>query len=185
MRDLTGRVVKLEKHYFAHGGLADIYRGNWTHSDGQTQVVAIKVIRESWTSPEHLRKLNRRLTREGNLWSQLCHPAVVPFYGVSYDLGRPGSPSLISPYYQNGNISTYLQRNPGADRLKLVCEVAVGLSYLHSPQIHMVHGDIKASNILVSDDGCALLADFGLTRVLEHSGMTTNIGGEFPPFTLR
>ena len=50
-------------------------------------------------------------------------------------------------------------------------EAASAISYLH--QCGIIHGDIKASNILVSDDVHALLCDFGLAR---FEDMNTSIG---------
>ena len=41
-------------------------------------------------------------------------------------------------------------------------ETAAGILYLH--QSGIIHGDIKAANVLVSDDVRALLCDFGLAR---------------------
>ena len=41
-------------------------------------------------------------------------------------------------------------------------ESAAGISYLH--RMGIIHGDIKASNILVSNDAHALICDFGLAH---------------------
>ena len=40
MRNLTGQVVQLDWEPFARGGLADIYTGQWTCSNGKTEVVS-------------------------------------------------------------------------------------------------------------------------------------------------
>ena len=83
----------------------------------------------------------------------------MPFLGACYDLGRPNVPCLVSPYLQNGNIRTYLVRNPDADRISLVrtalllsflielllqlAQVAAALNYLHHLHPPVVHGDLK------------------------------------------
>jgi serine/threonine protein kinase len=41
-------------------------------------------------------------------------------------------------------------------------EIAQAITYLHQNAI--IHGDIKATNILMGDGGQTLLCDFGLTR---------------------
>ena len=42
-------------------------------------------------------------------------------------------------------------------------ETAQAVEYLHGLQL--IHGDIKAANVLISDDGHALLTDFGLSKL--------------------
>ncbi|KAG8770260.1 hypothetical protein FRC12_004407 [Ceratobasidium sp. 428] len=72
---------------------------------------------------------------------------------------------MVSPWEKNGNIKGYLRLNPTADPCQISAQVAEGLSYLH--QVGVVHGDLKAENILASEDGTPMLADFGcsvLTR---------------------
>ncbi|KAG8953515.1 hypothetical protein FRC04_002357 [Tulasnella sp. 424] len=59
------------------------------------------------------------------------------------------------------------------DTIRL-CETADAIDYLHKKEI--VHGDIKASNILVNDDTHVQLCDFGLTKVL-HSRTSTMMKG--------
>ncbi|KIP07762.1 hypothetical protein PHLGIDRAFT_60252, partial [Phlebiopsis gigantea 11061_1 CR5-6] len=42
-------------------------------------------------------------------------------------------------------------------------EASSGLQYLHDQSI--VHGDLKATNILIDENGAACLSDFGLSRI--------------------
>ncbi|KIM28485.1 hypothetical protein M408DRAFT_69893, partial [Serendipita vermifera MAFF 305830] len=55
-------------------------------------------------------------------------------------------------------------------------DVVSGVSYLHSFNPVLIHGDLKPRNVLIDEGGCAQLCDFGLSRIfLEEgsSGMTT------------
>jgi serine/threonine protein kinase len=44
-------------------------------------------------------------------------------------------------------------------------QIALGLAYLHSRRPPVLHGDLKAVNVLVNASGDAMLADFGLSRI--------------------
>ncbi|KAF8593578.1 kinase-like protein [Ceratobasidium sp. AG-I] len=85
---------------------------------------------------------------------------------------------MVSMWMENGNLRDYIQENPSVNRYQLCGQVAAGVSYLHA--INMVHGDIKALNILVSEDGVAQLSDFDHS-ILSGSTLafsaTTNLGG--------
>jgi serine/threonine protein kinase len=101
---------------------------------------------------------------------------VLPFLGV---LRLGDEIYLASPFADNGTLSEYLVRSPHVKRLPLVrfrarrwyifissisqiIQIAQAVKYLHS--LSIVHGDIKAANVLIGRDGRALLCDFGLTR---------------------
>ncbi|KAG8870707.1 hypothetical protein FRB97_009461, partial [Tulasnella sp. 331] len=71
-----------------------------------------------------------------------------------------GSTSLITPFYDNGNVLQYLGNHRDAVRLKLIHETAIGMAYLHSQD--MIHGRLKPSNILVNNQNQACVADCGL-----------------------
>lgn len=62
----------------------------------------------------------QKLLREAKLWSKLHHPNITPFYGICFDLGPPSAPCIICPYFKNGNVAQYLQKNTSADRMELV-----------------------------------------------------------------
>lgn len=58
--------------------------------------------------------------------------------------------------------------------------VARGLAYLHEEvKPHIVHRDIKASNILLDQNLIPKVSDFGLSRILRDnaSHISTNVAG--------
>ncbi|KAF9464908.1 kinase-like domain-containing protein [Collybia nuda] len=148
--------VKLTDCYpYANGGFADVYRG--TH---EGRVVCLKAIRLS--KPSQVKYFYKRLCPEAILLGQLKHQNVLPLYGIC-ELGQ--QLSLVSPWAEHGDINSYLELNPGANRARLSQDVAYGVAYLHDNNI--IHGDLKGANILVDGSGRALVADFGLSAVMD------------------
>jgi serine/threonine protein kinase len=76
------------------------------------------------------------------VWKQLNHPNVLPFLGVNTKLFSP-SFCLISPWMENGNALSFLEKNPDHDRWGMLLEIAQGLNYLHHLNPQVIHGDIK------------------------------------------
>lgn len=123
-----------------------------------TEIVAVKIFKG--LVPEWSQKL---ISREVETWKRLKHPRILPFYGMcNLGLQQLGLVSQLAP---NGNMNEYIVRNPTKDRLKLLQQVAEGLEYLHRTA-QLVHGDLKCSNVLISSDESALLADFGLSTFI-------------------
>jgi len=105
--------------------------------------------------------------REAIIWRQLSHPNVLPFFGV-YTL--EGRLCLVSPWIENGHLQQFL-RNTSFDvsRASLMLDVTMGLEYLHGK--YVVHGDLKATNILVTPSGRACIADFGLSTIVDKMSL--------------
>ena len=72
---------------------------------------------------------------------------------------------FILDYFAAGDLQTQLERaGPISDRQKklLIAEMIVAVEELHS--LNIIHRDIKPGNLLISDDGHIVLADFGMAR---------------------
>ncbi|QRV86067.1 RasGEF domain protein [Ceratobasidium sp. AG-Ba] len=154
LTNLTGQVIRLSEHPAAEGGMADIYEGQWV-GDEKVMLKAIRHV-ESESAV-------KRFRHEIDIWRRLQHIHVLRFYGVCYIGPRLYA---VAPWADNGNLLVYLRKNPYSDRMALLSEVALGLMYLHAFKPTIVHGDLRAANVLVSATGEALLTDFGLSKIL-------------------
>ncbi|KXN81573.1 hypothetical protein AN958_04442 [Leucoagaricus sp. SymC.cos] len=113
-----------------------------------------------------------RVSKELILWSHLSHPNILSFYGVWLP-DESAQICIVSPWMSNGDLNHYLSLYPDAPRLPLLSDVIYGLNYLHKAKI--IHADLKAANVLVSDAGRAMLADFGISQVASSRLATTTI----------
>jgi len=106
-----------------------------------------------------------RAEREMKVWKRLRHPNVLPFIGSVLLELPPLMLFMVSPWMENGDLRSYIRSNPDTDRLLLLSQIAAGLEYLHESKV--VHGDLKAANILISERHEACIADFGLAEIVE------------------
>jgi len=71
---------------------------------------------------------------------------------------------MVSPWMENGDALAYVKRKPEVNRLQLVAD---GLHYLHTGlEQPVIHGDLKAANVFITDTGDAHIADFGLSELV-------------------
>ncbi|KAJ7262839.1 kinase-like domain-containing protein [Mycena rebaudengoi] len=139
------------------GGFGDVYRGIWHKTN-----VALKVVRTGGG----IIPTSKAILREIEIWSTLRHPNVLPFLGANHLDDRP---FIVMPYMKYGNAREYLQNYQNETPLPILQDAARGLLYLHSKNV--VHGDLKAANILIDNAATAVLCDFGLSRI--KADMTT------------
>ncbi|KAF8753809.1 kinase-like protein [Rhizoctonia solani] len=142
------------------GGFGDIWKGEL--QDGT--IIAIKTWRSSVIEQFDYKTL-KRAAREVHFWSRMRHTNVHELMGVVIFKDR--FIGMVSEWMENGNIYEYTRRNPQINRFQMCAQVASGLDYMH--KIDAVHGDLKGLNVLVSSDGVAKLADFGLSTMAESS----------------
>ncbi|KAG9030078.1 hypothetical protein FS837_003376 [Tulasnella sp. UAMH 9824] len=149
---------------FGSGGFADVFEG--MHSDSEIGKVALKRIKNPNDSD-----VIRRFEREAATWSRLRHAHVLKLLGT---LNKDGQFYLVSPFQIHGSLKLFAERNPTMNKIKLLREAADGLSYLHENDI--IHGDIRGTNILISDLGGALICDFGLSKMKDSNTSTGQKG---------
>ncbi|KAJ7843299.1 kinase-like domain-containing protein [Mycena leptocephala] len=106
------------------------------------QTVAVKMMRVFETSD--VEALLKEFGREALIWRQLCHPNLLPFFGLYYFQGRL---CLVSPWMENGHIRAFLKKETydTDSLLSLILDIALGLEYLHDKSV--VHGDLKGRTI--------------------------------------
>mmetsp|Transcript_37008 Transcript_37008/g.88657 ORF Transcript_37008/g.88657 Transcript_37008/m.88657 type:complete len:305 (-) Transcript_37008:258-1172(-) len=106
------------------------------------------------------------------------HPGIVSFYGACIDIEN-GTASLVLEWVQGLCLERFILQGgvlncplTPADRLKAMLDTCWAVSYLHSREPSIVHGDLKGTNIIMAQDPFsfnsfrAKLLDFGLSRVL-------------------
>ncbi|KAG1854804.1 kinase-like domain-containing protein [Suillus subalutaceus] len=168
--NLTKMLCNIPPNPTVSGGFADIRRC-MLKRDGRTTQVAVKSIRPQGDVPAQ--KLCEGYLRELKIWARLMQENIVPLLGVARNLySVSGCDALVCPWMENGTLAKYLSGHPTMElrqKLKLLCDVATGLRYLHSQ--HVVHGDLTNNNILVDVNGRAVVADFGLSfQISELTG---------------
>ncbi|KAG9122209.1 hypothetical protein FRC07_001516 [Ceratobasidium sp. 392] len=154
----------LRKESFSHapiarGGLGDVYRGVLRDNSA----VAIKLVRFDLNSTVKDRTTLKRTAEELHPWSQCKHPNVHRLLGLVVFRGQIG---MVSPWVKNGDLRQYLGQSPGVNRCQLV------------------HGDLKAANVLISDEGVPMLTDFG-NATIKECGLQFTSTASATPFSPR
>jgi tetratricopeptide (TPR) repeat protein/tRNA A-37 threonylcarbamoyl transferase component Bud32 len=152
------------------GGMGAVYQA-WDEELGVA--VALKVIRpETMKDPRAAAEVERRFKRELLLARQVTHRNVVRIH----DIGEIDGIKYITMAYVKGtDLATRLKREarlPVAVVLPIVRSIVSGLTAAHHAGV--VHRDLKPANIIISDEGEALIMDFGIAR--SSSGRVTPPG---------
>ena len=135
-------------------------------SAGET--VAGKVFRIS--STERLQALATKVCGELILMAQLHHLHIVRCKGVSF-LPDQRLPVLLMERLMS-SLHAYLL-DPGRcslpveKKVSILCDVARGLSFLHSHTPAIIHRDLTAKYVLLDSELTAKIADFGNARIVD------------------
>jgi len=142
------------------GGMGDVYRG---YDSKLERPVAIKILSELAAGD---RNAVERLLREARLASKLNHPGIVTVYGIE---DAADVPYLVMELVEGETLYARLKREPLElpELVSIGTQVADALDAAH--RVGLIHRDIKSSNILVTPEGRAKIADFGLAKRLSES----------------
>ena len=134
--------------------------------------VALKTVQldQKFEDDADAHEFYRRLQREAELCGAMQHPNIVTLYDVGYD---DEVVSFFATEYIDGEpLLARLRRTrplPLNEAMSIAADLLRGLTYAHSKGV--IHRDIKPANILLTSEGQAKIADFGVARPL-HSSLT-------------
>ncbi|XP_050273177.1 LEAF RUST 10 DISEASE-RESISTANCE LOCUS RECEPTOR-LIKE PROTEIN KINASE-like 1.1 [Quercus robur] len=144
-----------------NGGFGTVYHGKL--HDGRE--VAVKRLYG------HNHRRVEQFINEVEILTRLRHKNLVSLYGCTsrscHEL------LLVYEYIPNGTVADHIQGHqatPGSltwpTRMSIAIETASALAYLHASDI--IHRDVKTNNILLDDNFCVKVADFGLSRLFPN-----------------
>jgi serine/threonine protein kinase len=144
------------------GAMGVVYQARDPQID---RMVAVKTISLWGQEPEEEKEFRLRFLNEAQAAGRLHHPGIVSVFDVGED-PENHDPYIVLEYVPGETLNRVLARErklPLAKALKLAEELADALAYAHAQGV--VHRDIKPANILITAEGHAKIADFGIAKL--------------------
>jgi tetratricopeptide (TPR) repeat protein/DNA-binding winged helix-turn-helix (wHTH) protein len=146
------------------GSMGEVYKAQDQRLD---RVVALKVLPADLARDPGAR---RRFLHEARAVAALDHPNVATLYeaGESAD----GRMFLALAFYEGETLQQKQERGPLPlpEAVAIARQIAQGLGAAH--RLHIVHRDVKPSNVVILADGKVKLLDFGLAKMTGATSLT-------------
>ncbi|CAN6937593.1 unnamed protein product [Brassica oleracea] len=155
------RITKSFAEVVGQGGFGTVYRG--TLCDGRS--VAVKILKNSKGNN------GEDFINEVSSMSQTSNVNIVTLLGFCSEGSKR---AILYEFLENGSLDNFIssKRSSNMDWKKLyeiALGVARGLEYLHHGcRTRIVHFDIKPQNVLLDDNLCPKVSDFGLAKLCER-----------------
>ncbi|MEA2223580.1 MAG: serine/threonine kinase PknH [Solirubrobacteraceae bacterium] len=150
------------------GGMGVVYRATQLSLERR---VALKVLSTTLVGNQRFRE---RFRLEGRHAAALDHPNIIPVY----EAGESNGLMFIAMRFVDGPTLADMimqQALSGRETLRILAAIASALDAAHDSGL--VHRDVKPHNILLTSGGHPYLADFGITKGAQASGLTNS--GDF------
>jgi serine/threonine-protein kinase len=148
--------------FLSAGGMGEVYRARHTVL-GRSVAIKIVGLRADPTA-------KRRLVREAQHASVLSHPNICTIFEVG---DADDLPFIVMELVEGRSLRERLRDGAPAfaEALHIGVQVADALEHAHRHDI--VHRDLKSSNVVVKDDGQAIVLDFGLAKRIPQNADAT------------
>ena len=165
---LLGGRYRLEES-IGHGGMGTVWRG---HDEVLGRPVAVKEVRfPPQLGEQEQEELRKRTLREARATASLSHPNVVTTYDV---VEEDGLPYIVMELLRACSLSDLLREEgplPPHRVAQIGLEMLGALELSHRKGV--VHRDVKPGNVLITDDGRAILTDFGIATMAGDPALTS------------
>lgn len=157
--------IKLEERIDGDspGAFGHVYRASWLGLS-----VAVKMLDPALLQANE--SAAREFAREVEFMQTCRHANMMRLFGTGIHADT-SAPFLVMELAAAGTLTSYVRKaaavSPGLSwyrKRELVANVAAGMAYIHG--LNRMHRDLKTSNVLVTDNGVAKIADFGTMRQL-------------------
>jgi serine/threonine protein kinase len=149
------------------GGMGVVYKAEDTKLKRE---VAIKFLPPQVAADSHERK---RFEIEAQAAAALNHPNIATIHAIEH---VDDQTFIVMEYIDGQELKEKIQVGPLPfnDALDIAMQIAKGLEVAHNKGI--VHRDIKATNIMLTQDGRVKVMDFGLAKLSSAKSMVTKEG---------
>ncbi|CAL9224443.1 unnamed protein product [Arabidopsis halleri] len=153
------KITKLFSHTVGKGGFGTVYGGKLC--DGRK--VAVKILKDFKSNGDDF-------INEVASMSQTSHVNIVSLLGFCYEGSKR---AIVYEFLENGSLDQILSKKKSLNLdvstlYRIALGVARGLEYLHHGcKTRIVHFDIKPQNILLDENLCPKVSDFGLAKLCE------------------
>jgi serine/threonine-protein kinase len=157
------------------GAMGVVYKAKDPQID---RIVAVKTVSMWGPDREEEAEFRMRFLNEAQAAGRLHHAGIVAIFDVGENPENQ-DPYIVLEYVAGESLNRVLGREkklPLPQALQLAEEIAEALDYAHTQGV--VHRDIKPGNILVTEDGHAKIADFGIAKLnLAHFTLPGRVMG--------
>jgi len=156
------------------GAMGVVYRAYDPQIGRQVAIKTISLTGQEFTDEQEYRA---RFLREVRAAGRLSHPGIVTIFDAGQDPDTE-EPYLVMEYVTGEPLSKVLGRNRKLSlplALQYAQEIAEALDYAHNQGV--VQRDIKPANILITEDGHAKIADFGVAWLRHEITQVGEIAG--------
>ncbi len=152
------------------GGFGDVYEATWHGKPVAIKQLFLKSL------PGDMKKV---FDHESEVMAKCNFPNVIRLFGVCNEVGHYG---MVMELMSRGSLYNVLHNAeeslPWAPlRWQIAVDISRGLLYLHTQNIF--HRDLKSLNILLDENYCAKISDFGLakTKIVSSSSSSKSANG--------
>jgi serine/threonine-protein kinase len=144
------------------GAMGVVYQARDPQID---RMVAVKSVSLWGQEPDEEKEFRLRFMHEAQAAGRLHHPGIVAIFDVGENPENQ-NPFIVLEYVAGEPLNRILARErklPLEKALQIALEIAEALDYAHAQGV--IHRDIKPGNILITHDGHAKIADFGIAKL--------------------
>jgi len=178
------------EEWLGSGAFGDVYRARQLVFGYPLRQVAIKLFKQEAVSAENLHDAFGDAISLISLQEENPSPQVARRMVQIYDIGllkAPRPQAFMSMRLVPGKLTldTAVRRHaaggmPVAATLGFLRQMLTPLAWMHGLEVPGVHGDLKPNNVLMTDDGTLILADFGLASRMPIGALGGTVAYQAP-----